>query len=44
MTDAADVLPAWRRCTRADAPLLAESGTEPVAYVVWRHDPDHGDV
>jgi GNAT superfamily N-acetyltransferase len=77
-----DALPRWRRCTIADASVLAElnaqlsedegssvgtpaaylermrrwvdegrydaavaeSGGEPIAYVVWRHDPDDGDV
>jgi GNAT superfamily N-acetyltransferase len=77
-----DDLPLWRRCTTADAAVLAElnahlsedegasvgtpaayldrmrtwleegrydaavveSDGEPIAYVVWRHDPDYGDV
>ena len=77
-----DELPPWRRCTVADAPLLAELNAQlsedegasvgtpaayqdrmrtwleqgryaaalassevgPVAYVVWRHDPDDDDI
>jgi GNAT superfamily N-acetyltransferase len=83
VTTQAQPAPTWRRCTVADAELLAEmnaqltrdegaatlgplstyvermrawleegryeaaiveSGGEPTAYVVWRRDPDYGDV
>ncbi len=33
----------WLTTGRYEA-AIAEAGTEPVGYVVWRRDPDYGDV